>query len=893
MSVHLSIHPSMQKKKKEADVGEDRKDPAGPHNPSPYADLLKQRASVDVSLSGPEAEEEWGKREDVPLQSPQAPPSLSRRDGLRSLQALSLAAWMGSASLAASTASVGYEGNVLTRGTFFPFQAAPAWAEGVAETNVRGTVAPPRVYPPPQAVAFCEDASECPLVSKSDLAEIAQYVQKKFGLNETSVLPPASRVVTMREAGQSMNPDAVEYFFDDGIWRGADAQGWIGRGDIGKLSVSINNEVERTYPLAFVTFLARVLLNFDKASKRWWTEQKSSLPSSFSPADRQRYLREVFGEFAASVELGLRRYQGEGGVALLCELLIERFANAQPPNSRRQLALLFSLLPKGLQPVQEMDILSKGLPVLTRTAWVQWQAEYNWQRALEREKERQILEQRKGGDGETIAGTGSQYSSPSSSSSSPSPSATSMETPVDRLASVEKRREKRFGKFAFQDVNAEKEFVSKDPIALLPNGVFASFDPEQDSYGIVGLRTDPVRRLRESKKEVGSKDSQSSVLAEGQGRRRLQTETGKGGTGQEPVLQIANGVVGGGSAPRETFFGPRATTPPERERPLALATYAAFALAGSVAAGGTHAVMIPVDVVKTRMQTQPDKFPSFKDGFGTLWREEGMQGLLLGGQPTVLGFGTYGLLVFPAFELCKRALFALAGPAAAETFRLPLIILSGAAATVTACLYICPCEAVRVRLVDRPGYAVGLFDGLKRLVDEDGWGQVYAGLLPLMARQVIFGIAKFVGFDAISRAVFDAVPSLQEEPQSRLAVSALSGVIAGLFSAVLTQPADSVLSRVNKQKSGVAETITQMFEEFGPRGFFFGLFGRLLTSGFIVGGQFLLYDGVKEALRVDTEDLQIYLDVLGGVAAGSTGLPVSPSANAAAAAVKAVTVGGT
>lgn len=146
-------------------------------------------------------------------------------------------------------------------------------------------------------------------------------------------------------------------------------------------------------------------------------------------------------------------------------------------------------------------------------------------------------------------------------------------------------------------------------------------------------------------------------------------------------------------------FGVRAYYPVRRERRLSPEIYAAFALSGLVGCAGTHAAVVPLDVVKTRMQSQPERYKSLGEGIKQIWREEGLAGLFAGGAPTLVGYAWYGLTVYPGYELFKRLLTSAVGEAYDAQYHVLLVLLSGACSTVFACLGVCPAEATRIRQV--------------------------------------------------------------------------------------------------------------------------------------------------------------------------------------------------
>ena len=66
--------------------------------------------------------------------------------------------------------------------------------------------------------------------------------------------------------------------------------------------------------------------------------------------------------------------------------------------------------------------------------------------------------------------------------------------------------------------------------------------------------------------------------------------------------------------------------------------YVKAALAGGICCSVTHASMCPVDVVKTRIQLNPEKYKSMLNGFKVVVAEEGSKALLTGFGATAFGY---------------------------------------------------------------------------------------------------------------------------------------------------------------------------------------------------------------------------------------------------------------
>lgn len=60
----------------------------------------------------------------------------------------------------------------------------------------------------------------------------------------------------------------------------------------------------------------------------------------------------------------------------------------------------------------------------------------------------------------------------------------------------------------------------------------------------------------------------------------------------------------------------------EKEKALDTNVFLRFAACGAACGSMAHAVLIPLDVVKTRMQSEPRRYPDVITAFKTLVKEE-------------------------------------------------------------------------------------------------------------------------------------------------------------------------------------------------------------------------------------------------------------------------------
>lgn len=338
----------------------------------------------------------------------------------------------------------------------------------------------------------------------------------------------------------------------------------------------------------------------------------------------------------------------------------------------------------------------------------------------------------------------------------------------------------------------------------------------------------------------------------------------------EPFLAFYEIGIGEGNSATEyaTLFGPLAATPLARDSPLYRpSTYALLGLAGATGCCLTHTVVIPLDVVKTRAQTEANT-DNLVAAASRIVESEGPAGLFLGAQATILGYLWYGVSVYPCYTFFKRIIGMTLLPidwSIAHTNEVALT--AGALASVVASLGLTPLEAARIRVVADPGYyrPLGVSGTIQAIASsgESALGSLYAGLPSLLTRQVIFGSVKFLAFERACEAIFAVAPVLRDASWTSLAVSLAAGGFSGVLSSVVSQPADSLLTYVAKddRDMGLWEGARAMIVEDGPTSLFRGLGSRCVWAGSIIAGQFFLYDIFRTYFGVSSEDLTQLLEI--------------------------------
>jgi solute carrier family 25 phosphate transporter 3 len=225
-------------------------------------------------------------------------------------------------------------------------------------------------------------------------------------------------------------------------------------------------------------------------------------------------------------------------------------------------------------------------------------------------------------------------------------------------------------------------------------------------------------------------------------------------------------------------------------------------MGGILSCGLTHTLVCPLDIVKCRMQANPGLYSSVGDGFKKINAAEGLKGFTLGWLPTMIGYGAQGFGKFGFYEIFKDVYASAAGENAAK-YKVIGWSLASASAEFIADILLCPWEAVKVRMqTSDPGqFPKSGVAGFQKISSEEGAAGFYRGIKPLWMRQIPYTIVKFVAFEKIVATFYEKVftkPKSEYGKGTQLGITFASGYTAGVFCAIVSHPADTMVSIMNK-----------------------------------------------------------------------------------------------
>ncbi|KAF9258896.1 mitochondrial carrier protein [Marasmius fiardii PR-910] len=286
--------------------------------------------------------------------------------------------------------------------------------------------------------------------------------------------------------------------------------------------------------------------------------------------------------------------------------------------------------------------------------------------------------------------------------------------------------------------------------------------------------------------------------------------------------------------------------------------YAKAFLGGALACGLTHAGITPIDVTKCNMQVNPTKYKGLVPGFKLLVAEEGSRGIWKGFGPTLVGYSLQGMFKYGLYEVFKDLYQNMAGQEISEKYKGAVWLAGSASAEVFADIALCPLEMTKVKIQTSPTgtfpipFGAALSEMSKLRADTR---YPFGSLVPLWSRQIPYTMAKFYFFERTVQAFYTHVFTQPKESYSagtQLGVTFASGYIAGIICAIVSHPADSMVSLLGKAENK-GKSIGQIAGEVGFGTLATkGLGTRVLMIGTLTGFQWWIYDTFKATMGMGT-----------------------------------------
>ena len=287
-----------------------------------------------------------------------------------------------------------------------------------------------------------------------------------------------------------------------------------------------------------------------------------------------------------------------------------------------------------------------------------------------------------------------------------------------------------------------------------------------------------------------------------------------------------------------------------------------YFLAGGVACSFSHGVSVPFDVLKTRIQLNPElRNATYQETLALAWEEEGVLAFTRGLGQTLAGYAVQGSLKYGLFNELKPFFGAYFHSQNGDTESLLLTyILAGAVAEVVGSAALTPFEASRIQAVDVFRSSELSVESQKSFLNTNVPSRrsksVFRSFPAIVAKQVPYTVVQLSSFESLTAFMYSYLATEGvdlSQSSTKFVISSTAALAAGILSSCASHPGDTVLSAMNKRRRAKNEVepsfldvIADIYKREGVEGFFKGFRARLVHVCVIVVSQLLVYDSIKQ-----------------------------------------------
>ncbi|KAM4650851.1 mitochondrial glycine transporter [Discoglossus pictus] len=268
-------------------------------------------------------------------------------------------------------------------------------------------------------------------------------------------------------------------------------------------------------------------------------------------------------------------------------------------------------------------------------------------------------------------------------------------------------------------------------------------------------------------------------------------------------------------------------------------------LCGSLSGTCSTLLFQPLDLVKTRLQTQQPHTTGSRPGMLTLFlkviQNENILGLWKGVFPSFLrcipGVGLY----FSTLYAAKQQLFSERDPEPLES------VLLGAGSRTIAGVCMLPFTVVKTRYESgKYGYQ-SVFGAMKNIYRTEGPRGLFSGLTATLLRDAPFSGVYLMFYTQGKKLV----PQDKLDPALTPLLNFSCGIIAGILASVSTQPADVIKTHMQispEKYRWTGQAASHIFQTHGLAGFFWGGVPRALRRTLMAAMAWTVYEQMMEKM---------------------------------------------
>ncbi|KAI0072690.1 mitochondrial carrier [Panus rudis PR-1116 ss-1] len=278
-------------------------------------------------------------------------------------------------------------------------------------------------------------------------------------------------------------------------------------------------------------------------------------------------------------------------------------------------------------------------------------------------------------------------------------------------------------------------------------------------------------------------------------------------------------------------------------------------MAGALAGITEHAVMFPVDSIKTRMQvfaTTPEAlYTGIGNAFTRISSTEGMRALWRGVSSVIMGAGPAHAVHFGTYELVKEL---AGGNVNGASHQWIATSFAGAAATIASDALMNPFDVIKQRMQVHRSEFRSAFTCARTVYANEGLSAFYISYPTTLMMTVPFTAVQFTVYEQLKKVLN---PVGTYSPTTHM----VAGGMAGAFAGAVTNPLDVAKTILQtrgtsddpeiRRVRGLVDAFRIIWKRDGVKGFGRGLTPRVLTFMPSNALCWLSYEFFKAAIRDD------------------------------------------
>ncbi|CAF1485329.1 unnamed protein product, partial [Adineta ricciae] len=263
----------------------------------------------------------------------------------------------------------------------------------------------------------------------------------------------------------------------------------------------------------------------------------------------------------------------------------------------------------------------------------------------------------------------------------------------------------------------------------------------------------------------------------------------------------------------------------------------------------------PLDTIKTKLQTFPNRYKNFFDCGKQIFQQDGMRGLYAGTLPSLLANTAENGILFMAYGQCQNFIAFLRNRPDNDQLTTVDNMAAGSLAAAFSSVALCPTELVKCRIQtlkemqtmnslsmeSQMTKKVSPIDITRDIIRKEGFRGLFRGLTTTLARECP-GYGCFFGGYELSRSIL--IHENQKKGDIGFIKTWISGGMAGICFWLIMFPIDAIKSRIQVFKPTVTfpKYTLQIIRNEGFLALYTGLLPTLIRTFVATGALFITYE---------------------------------------------------